>query len=106
MTRKEFIYRALIQIYGDVPSDDANINVNLVNFWLQDAIAIAAKKNYTDSYQIDGVAYVNNSFYTTSKGLTLAQDEYGIWQITLPQIPLGIGYNEGVSQVVLKDTFT
>ena len=60
MTRKTFIERILRQIYNGQPSDDSNITFNLVNQWLNDAIGVAAKKNYTDSIQMDGVAYVNN----------------------------------------------
>src|SRR6266496_6346701 len=100
MTIALFIERALRQIYGGHPSDDATITINLVNVWLDDAIAVAAKKNYTDSIAIEGIAYVNNSFYTTYKGLTLSEDEFGIWKIILPQIPFGIGQNEGVSTVI------
>jgi hypothetical protein len=106
MTRAVFIERVLRQIYGGQPSDDATITINLVNNWLNDATAVAAKKNYTDSLQLDGVAYMNNSFYTTFKGLTLLQDEDFLWKITLPELPLGIGVNDGVSRVLLKTPFT
>ena len=60
MTRKIFIERILRQIYNGQPSDDSSITFNQVNQWLNDAIGVAAKKNYTDSIQMDGVAYVNN----------------------------------------------
>ena len=71
MTRKTFIERILRQIYNGQPSDDSSITFNQVNQWLNDAIGVAAKKNYTDSIQMDGVAYVNNSFYTSYSGLTI-----------------------------------
>jgi len=65
MTRYALIERILRQIYNGQPSDDSSITYNLVNQWLNDAIGLAVKKNYTDSIQMDGIAYINNSFYTT-----------------------------------------
>ena len=52
---------------------------------------------------IGGVGFVNNSFYTTFKGITISKDENGLWVLTLPQVPVGIGASEGVSTLVLKD---
>lgn len=107
MTRNQLIERILRQIYGGQPTDDSNITFNLVNQWLNDAIGGAVKKNYTDAIQMDGVAYINNSFYTTYSGLAIAQDGSPvnmIYKFTLPQIPLGLGRNEGVASVQFKDT--
>lgn len=107
MTRNQLIERILRQIYGGQPSDDSNITFNLVNQWLNDAIGGAVKKNYTDSIQMDGVAYINNSFYTTYSGLAISQDGSPvnmIYKFTLPQLPLGLGRNEGVASVQFKDT--
>jgi len=103
MTRRYFIERALRQIYGGFPTDDSEITVNLVNAWLNDAIAVAAKKNYTESVALLGVGSVNNSFYTTFKNLVPSLDSRLTWKITLPEIPVGIGKNEGISNVVFKD---
>ena len=102
MTRSIFIERVLRQIYNGPVSDDATITVNLVNVWLDDAIALAAKQNYKDNYQIDGISYVNNGFYTTFKGLAFEADEQFLWKVTLPQIPVGIGANEGISTFIVK----
>lgn len=104
MTRRYFIERALRQIYGGQPTDDSQITVNLVNSWLNDAIAVAAKKNYTDALSISGVGYVNNTFYTTFTGLTPSPDGRFTWKVTLPELPVGIGKNEGISNVVFKDS--
>lgn len=107
MTRYQLIERILRQIYGGQPSDDSNITFNLVNQWLNDAIGGAVKKNYTDSIQMDGVAYVNNSFYTTYSGLTISPDGSPvnmIYKFTLPQIPIALGRNEGVASVRFSDT--
>lgn len=102
MTRGTFIERTLRQIYGGQPSDDATVTINLVNTWLDDAIAAAAKQNYKDNYQIDGINYINNSFYTTFKSLAITADEQFTWKVTLPQIPVGIGANDGVSSMIIK----
>lgn len=104
ITRGAYIERIRRLIYGGHPSDDATITEGLVNNYLSDAIAVAAKTNYKDSLQLDGIAYVNNSFYTTFKNLTVSSDEQFLWKITLPEIPVGIGANEGVSTLKFKDS--
>ena len=101
-TRRQFIERIRRQIYGGQPTDDASITVGLVNSYLNDGIAVAAKSNYVDSVKMDGVAYINNSFYTTFKGLEIVEDENFLYRITLPQLPVGVGRNEGVATLQFK----
>jgi len=103
-TRFMFIKRALRQIYNDQPSDDSNITTNLVNMWLNDAIGAAAKKNYTDNLQMDGIAYVNNSFYTSFSQLPITAISQFVYQLTLPQIPFALGNNEGVGVLQFVDS--
>lgn len=103
MTRYQFIEQILRQVYGGYPSDDASITPMLVNQYIDQAIAFAAKNNYTDNVRLEGIGYVNNSFYTTFKGIAITKDENGLWKLTLPQVPVGIGTSEGVSTLVLKD---
>ena len=103
MTRAQFIEQILRQIYGTYPSDDASITPMLVNQYLDQAIAFAAKANYTDNLKLEGIGFVNNSFYTTFKGIAITREEAGLWKLTLPQVPIGIGASEGVSTIVLKD---
>lgn len=99
MLRYTFIERILRQIYNGQPSDDSSITYSLVNQWLNDAIGLAAKKNYTDGIQMDGIAYVNNSFYTTFKDLAveLGNIDNVTYSIDLPQIPVALGRNEGIA---------
>jgi hypothetical protein len=104
MTRKTFIERILRQIYNGQPSDDSSITFNLVNQWLNDAIGVAAKKNYTDSIQMDGVAYVNNSFYTSYSSLTITQVDNTTFKFTLPQIPVALGKNEGIATLQFSNS--
>lgn len=104
MTRQVYIELIRRQIYGGQPNDDAEITIQLVNKWLDFGIAFAAQKNYIDSVKLDGIAYVNNSFYTTYKALEVTQDEQFLWKIELPHIPFGLGATEGVSQLKFKDS--
>lgn len=99
MTRYQLIERILRQIYNGQPSDDSNITYGLVNQWLNDAIGVAVRKNYTDSIQMDGISYINNSFYTTFKNLDIEAETVDnvTYRVDLPSIPVALGKNEGVS---------
>lgn len=99
MTRYQLIERVLRQIYNGQPSDDSNITYGLVNQWLNDAIGVAAKKNYTDNIQMDGISYINNSFYTTFKNLDIEAETVDnvTYRVDLPSIPVALGKNEGVA---------
>jgi len=102
ISRYELAERIQRVIYNGLPTDDATITIPVINLWINDGLAAAAKKNYAESLQIEGVAYINNSFYTTYKGLAITPDEQGVWKFSLPQIPLGLGRNEGISTVQFK----
>lgn len=104
VTRLQLIRRILRQVYGGQPSIDSNITDNLVNAWLNDAFCAAAKKNFIENGQIDGVEYVNNSFYLTIRGLPVTLSEQFIYQLTLPQVPVGIGNNQGVGTLQFVDS--
>lgn len=103
MKRRTYIERIRRLIYNGQPADDATITIGLVNNYLQDAIAYAVKQNNKESLAIDGVSYVNNSFYTTFKGLTVSSDEQFTWKIALPEIPIALGTNEGITMLQFKD---
>lgn len=104
MTRQHLVEQIRRQIYNGQPSDDAEITEGLVNRYIEEGIAVAAKQNYKENGAIEAVAYINNGFYTTFKGIAVTKDENFLWKVTLPQIPLGIGYSEGVSTMVFKDS--
>jgi len=103
MTRQQLIEQILREVYGGQPSDDASITPNLVNQYINQGIGLAVKQNYKEAIQLDGVGYVNNSFHTTFKGLTISKDENFLWRLTLPEVPMGVGQNEGVSNLRLKN---
>lgn len=106
MTRGEFIERNSRQIYGGIKTDDAEITDNLINSWLSDAIGYAAKACWKEAIQIDGVAYLNNSFYTTFSGIAISADDTDnlCYKFILPQVPFGLGKNEGIAVIQLKDS--
>lgn len=104
MTRKHLIEQILRQVYGGHPSDDSSITEGLVNQYITQGTALAAKQNYKENYQIEGVGFVNNSFYSTFKGIAITADERNLYKFTLPTLPLGIGSVDGISRVVLKNS--
>lgn len=106
MNRLTYIEMIRRQIYGGQPSDDSSITVGLVNKWLNFAIGVAAKQNYKENIAIDGVEYINNSFYTRFKNLAVTKDENFLWKVELPQIPLGFGTSNGISTLEFKDADT
>jgi hypothetical protein len=103
MLRSQLIEQILRQVYGTQPNDDASITPNLVNQMINQGIGLAIKQTYRDSIQLDGVGYINNSFYTTFKNLAITNDSNFLWKVTLPQIPMGIGKDEGISTLQLKN---
>lgn len=106
ITRRAYIELIRRQLYNGQPSNDATITVGLVNRYLDFGIAAAAKQNYRDNVAIDGINFVNNSFYTKFKGIAVTQDEQFLWKVALPSIPLGIGTSEGISTMEFKDADT
>lgn len=106
MRRGAFIEQSLIQIYGGIPTDDAEMTIEMINaVLLPEAIALAAKQCYTEAIQIDGIGYVNNGFYTTFSGIAIVSDDTDnlCYKLTLPEIPPGIGHSGGVSALRFKD---
>lgn len=103
MTRLFFIQRIVEQLYGGKPPDSRSISDNMVNSFLNDGIAVMAKESYKENLKIDNIAYVNNSFYTSYKNLAITSgDTFGEYESILPQIPIGIGRNEGIASAQIK----
>lgn len=105
MTRSFYIERIIRQVYGGQPTDDSEITPNLVNSFINDGIALAAKQNYIESIKLDGVAYVNNGFSTTFSGIAITTDTTNNlgYKLTLPQIPVALGKNEGINTLRFRD---
>lgn len=104
MTRLFLIRRLIRDTFGSQPRNDTNITDNFVNALLNEGIAVAIKNNWKESVALDGVSYINNSFVTTYKGLTVSKDENFLYSIPLPAIPLALGRNEGVPSLRFKNS--
>jgi len=103
LTRYQLCEQILRQIYGEEPADDSNITINLVNQYLSQAVGFAARKNYTDNVQIENISFVNNSFYTTYRGLDISNSQQFTYKISLPEVPVGIGRNEGIASLKITN---
>lgn len=102
-TRRVVIEQIIRDIHAGFPTEDTPITENLVNLWLNQGIGQAVKQNYKDAVMLDGIGYINNSFYTTFSDLPITASGNFLWKIVLPHIPLGIGHDEGVNNLVFKD---
>lgn len=103
MTRAVFIERLIRQYYGGQPTDDAQLTPNLVNTWVNEGVALAARQNYKDNQQVEGVGYNSDGFSIDYTNLSVTADPFEVGKnyITLPDAPLGIGENEGVKTMRL-----
>lgn len=106
MRRDVFIEMVLRQIENGFGSDDRNITPNLVNTYIESAVGVAAQTCYDKNITLDGIAYVNNSFYITYKSLTITSEGNFLWKVALPEIPQGLGSVDGISRFVIKDNST
>lgn len=87
-----------------MPSDDFEVSVGMVNVLINPAIAVAAKSNWFENLKLEGCTYVNNSFYSTIAGISITSDtEFGVYNVALPSIPVGLGRTEGVAAVYVID---
>lgn len=105
MTRKKFCQQIQRMVLGEIPNDDNDITLNLINLYVNQGIALAAKANYTDNLKMDGIAYVNSSFYTTFKNIAITKSTFEdfCYELSLPEIPVALGRADGVAQLTLKD---
>lgn len=103
MRRDFFIELCSRQIHSGFADDDSEITNNLINTYIEPAAAVAAQANYKNNISLDGIGYVNGSFYSRFKGLAITTEGNFLWKTTLPSVPVGIGANEGISTVEIKD---
>jgi hypothetical protein len=104
MIRGAIIEQATRLVYGSAASDDVKTSDQLFNVWINQGIALAAKKNFGENLAIDALQYVNGSFYTTYTGLAIKKFQPFVYQITLPDLPVGIGANMGISTLQVMAT--
>lgn len=96
MTNRQLAELIQRQIAGGTPSDDFEPKLEEIALWIPHGVAAAARVNYTDGVNVDGIEFVGDAFYTTIKNLALTLDEdTGWYQTTLPTLPYGLstGYD-------------
>jgi len=103
-TRSQIIEQIRRAIYNGQPPSNATITIGLTNQTLSQGAAFAAQQNYKGSSQLESVSYINNSFFTTYKNLSITRDEQFLYKVQLPVIPIGAGQIEGVSTCQFKNT--
>lgn len=100
ITRKNIIDRIRRAIYGGIPPDSAEITVNLVNSYLNDGIAAAAKKNFQENFAVDQIGSVADGFYMTFSPFTISHDDVtGYYGFDAPQMPLSLPAGINVSNL-------
>ena len=104
MTRATLIEQITRLVHNGQPTQDSSITDNLINIYINQGIGLAVKQNYKESVQLDGVGYINNSFYCPFKDIAVTKDENFLWKLELPQVPLAVGKNEGISNLRFKTT--
>lgn len=87
---------------GSIASDDTELTINLINQHLNAAIGYAAKTNYKEEIQLNGIENVSDTFYTSFTNINISKDQNTGWyNATLPQQPAGIGAGWDISGFML-----
>jgi hypothetical protein len=95
----EAIQRALA---GGFVSDDSELTIPLINFYLNSAIGYAIKANYKEEIQLNGVEAVSDAFYATFTGMNITKDNATGWyNISLPQQTVGVGAGWDISSFIM-----
>lgn len=91
-SRRQYCEAIQRTMAGGFPSDDFEITIPLINFYLNSAIGYAIKASYKDEIQLNGVEGVADAFYATFTGLNISKDlNTGWYNIVLPQQTVGVG---------------
>lgn len=91
-------------VHNGFATDDTDVTEELINLYINQGVALAAKNNYKEAIQLEGIGFVNNSFYSTYKGISITADEDNLWSLTLPLVPIAVGRNEGISRLIFKNS--
>lgn len=87
---------------GGMASDDTELTTNLINQHLNAAIGYAAKTNYKEEIQLNGIENVSDAFYTSFTNININKDQNTGWyNATLPQQPAGVGIGWDISGFML-----
>jgi|SRR5882757_626108 len=95
----ETVQRLLL---GGMASDDTELTLALINQHLNAAIGYAAKTNYKEEIELNGIENVADAFYADFKSITITKDNTtGLYTATLPQQPVGLGAGWDISTFML-----
>jgi hypothetical protein len=98
MIRKELAEKIQRRVVGGLATDDTDISLELINVHITDAIALMAKKNYSDSIELEGIEGLADGFYSTFKNIPISKDEdLGLYYCDLPQAPYGIARGHDIT---------
>lgn len=101
-TRKMVLETIQRLMLGGMPSDDTELTINLINQHLNAAIGYAAKTNYKEELQLNGIENVSDAFYTSFTNINISKDQSTGWyNATLPQQPAGVGTGWDISNFML-----
>lgn len=102
MLRAVLAERIQRTLAGGMPTDDFDISLELINTYISDAIAFAAKKAYAESIELDGIESLPDGFYTTFKNIEIKKDnDLELYYCELPAAPYGIPRGHDITNVTV-----
>lgn len=101
-TRKQVIETIQRQLSGGFASQDTELTFGLINQFLNGAIGYAAKANYKEEIQLNGIENVADAFYSNFQSITITKDNTtGLYKAQLPQQPVGVGTGWDISTFMI-----
>lgn len=101
-TRRILIELIQRQLSGGMISQDSELTDGLINIYINGAIGYAAKANYKEEIQLNGIESVSDGFYAEFTGITITLNAAtGQYHATLPQQPAGVGIGWDVADFML-----
>jgi hypothetical protein len=101
-TRRQILETLQRLMLGGMASDDTELTINLINQHLNGAIGYAAKTNYKEEIQLNGIENVADAFYSNFTDILITLNTTtGLYNATLPQQPVGIGAGWDISTFML-----
>lgn len=101
-TRRQLLETIQRLMLGGPASDDTSLTFGLINQHLNAAIGFAAKTNYKEEIQLNGIENISDAFYSSFANITITKDNTTGWyNATLPQQPVGIGAGWDISDFMI-----
>lgn len=97
-TKRQIVQEALYEAYGGITSTDVRISERFVLTKLNNKIAAAGTINAFQNKNLEGVTYLNDTFYSTYNDLPVTDDTHtGFKKIDLPALPIGVPSQRSIS---------